>query len=578
MQWKYSILFPLALVLLVVTLIVAEPRKDIVDFTFSSSVSGEPVAGALVSIGDTHFQTGADGRISTERPVPGTPIVATLDGFRTLQAEADTDLSSVRTLQLVPSLVIGSVSDADTGDAIRGAQVEILDDAGTMVYGTGSDDSGAFMFQNLPDDAIIRVDAGEYGMVEEPVNDRDSITFVLERTLVSGTVLDETGNPVQGAVVRSGEAQAVTGTDGLFTLDGVSSGAEITITAAGFAPMTQTASGERMDDLHLEPQIIRGVYANWALLATPGGLDSLIEIANTTEINAIVIDIKQDTIYYDSQVEFFREAGIVHPIYDVADVIATLEENNIYSIARLVVFQDPLVAEAMPHLAVHDKNGGLWRNEMGVAWVSAFHEELWDANIALAEEAVALGFKEIQYDYVRFPSDGDLTTADFGQEYTAQAREDAITEFMRRSYEAVHAAGGLLAADLFGFITIVDDEQYIGQRFSRLEPYIDYVNMMIYPSHFSEGNIASAPGHPNDYPYETIYESLERAEQIVPGSGKKFRPWLQDFSYWNLRPYDASDVRAQIDAAEDFGATGWMLWGDSFNVTVDALRPGTGDD
>jgi len=124
-------------------------------------------------------------------------------------------------------------------------------------------------------------------------------------------------------------------------------------------------------------------------------------------------------------------------------------------------------------------------------------------------------------------------------------------------------------------VTLVDDEQYIGQRFSQLEPYLDYICMMIYPSHFSEGNIASAPGHPNDYPYETIFESLERAEYNVPGSAAKFRPWLQDFDYWGMRDYTPEDVRLQIDAAEDFGASGWMLWGNPFDVTIEALKPET---
>jgi hypothetical protein len=213
-----------------------------------------------------------------------------------------------------------------------------------------------------------------------------------------------------------------------------------------------------------------------------------------------------------------------------------------------------------------------------VAWVSAFNEELWDANIELAVELVNRGFDEVQCDYVRFPSDGDLTTADFGRDYTAEAREAAITEFMRRSHEAVRAAGGMLAADLFGFVTLQDDEQYIGQRFTALEPHLDYVCMMIYPSHFETGNIASADGHPNDFPYETIYESLQRAEGLTPGVALKFRPWLQDFTYWGMREYTADDVRAQIGAAEEFGTSGWMLWGDPFNVTVDALLPDSGSE
>ena len=241
-----------------------------------------------------------------------------------------------------------------------------------------------------------------------------------------------------------------------------------------------------------------------------------------------------------------------------------------------MVFQDPLVAEARPDLAVRDElSGGLWRNDYGVAWVNAFEEELWSPNIELALEAVGLGFDEFQYDYVRFPSDGDLSRANFGREYTAEARQNAITEFVKRSYAQIQPTGAKLAADLFGFVTLVDDEQYIGQRFTALAPYLDYICMMIYPSHFIEGNIASAPGHPNDYPYETILESLQRAEENVPGSKAKFRPWLQDFDYPlpALRGYTPADVRAQIDAAEEFGTAGWMLWGDPFSVSITALAP-----
>src|SRR5690606_2419503 len=147
--------------------------------------------------------------------------------------------------------------------------------------------------------------------------------------------------------------------------------------------------------------------------------------------------------------------GTVRPAYDLGEILQHMKDNDIYAIARMVVFQDPIVAEERPDLAVHDVNGGLWTNVDGVAWVSAYHEELWDANIDLAVELVDRGFDEIQYDYVRFPSDGDLSTADFGRDYTAESREQAITEFMKRSHEAINGAGAYLAADLFGFITIV---------------------------------------------------------------------------------------------------------------------------
>ncbi len=533
LSWKFSLLLPVVLLLILATLLWRiSTTPDVLDIEVVDSSSGAAVPGALVTIDGQVYRADDQGTVRVERPLAGSDVIVGMDGYGSTSAAVEHDTSTeTQQISVRPSTLTGTLTDRTSGDPIVEASLVLLDAEGAEVASTTSDAKGRYRFTDVAEDATLRITAGPYGSLEEPVGETTSRDFAFERTQARGLVLDANGEPVQGAVIRSGEVTAVTGGDGAYAIDGVGNGAELSISASGFETVGAVVQDGEVSTAQLDKQMIKGIYANWSLLTTPGGLDDLIEIANTTEVNAIVIDIKQDTVYYDSQVPFFREAGTVNPIMDIDQVLTKLRDNDIYAIARLVVFQDPLVAEARPELAVRDTDGDLWVNEMGVAWVNAFHEELWDANIALATEATQLGFDEIQYDYVRFPSDGDLTTADFGQEYTAEAREAAITAFMKRSYEAIHAEGGRLAADLFGFVTIVDDEQYIGQRFSALEPYLDYVCMMIYPSHFSEGNIASAPGHPNDYPYETIFESLERAEQNAPGSSAKFRPWLQDFSY-----------------------------------------------
>jgi hypothetical protein len=574
--WKFSIVLPIAMLLIVASVLWSiGTKQDLLEITVLDSSSGYVLPGALVTIDSRVYRTNDDGVVRIERLDSGSGVTVSANGYSTTSTTIVDDPSAAQQIAVRPSTLIGTLTDRESGNPIAEASLTLVDARGAELATTKSDAEGGYRFVDVPGNATLRITAGSYGSVEAPVGNTASRDFVFELRQAQGLVVDPEGKPIQGAVVRSGDVTGVTGGDGTFTLEGVGNGAELTISASGFGSVQAVVNGGRVADVRLDKQLIKGIYANWSLLTSPGGLDDLIEIANTTEVNAIVIDIKQDTVYYDSQVRFFRDAGTVNPIMDVNDILKKLRDNDIYAIARLVVFQDPLVAEARPDLAVKDVEGELWVNEMGVAWVNAFNEELWDANIALATEATQLGFDEIQYDYVRFPSDGDLTTADFGRDYTAEAREAAITTFMKQSYEAIHAEGGRLAADLFGFVTIVDDEQYIGQRFSALAPYLDYVCMMIYPSHFSEGNIASAPGHPNDYPYETIFESLERAEQNVPGSRVKFRPWLQDFSYGynGLRDYTKADVRAQIDAAEDFGTSGWLLWGDPFNVTVEALKP-----
>jgi hypothetical protein len=581
LDWRYSLLLPVGVLLALATLAAALAQDDtpVLTIAVHSNVTNDALVGAAVQIDEATYRTGEDGTVRVAKPAPGTEIEVGLEGYRTMRGAVQDDSSLTQRVPLQPAMVQGRLRDAQSGDPIAGATVHVVAADGAVIASSTTADDGSYLLKQVPDSATLRIDAGDYGTIDEDLPDGVNADFALTRQVADGRVLDGDGAPLQGAIVRSGERTAVSTGDGTFELTGVAPGDEVTVLSSGYEdaqlsiPDTMT-----LGDIALDTIVIKSLYANKGLLGTPGGLDSLIEIANTTEINAIVIDIKEYTIFYDSQVQFFRDADTVEAIYDVEEVIAKLEENDIYAIARLVVFQDPFVAEARPDLAVKDATtGDLWRNDIGLAWVDAFHEEVWDANIELALEALGLGFDEIQYDYVRFPSDGDLSVAEFSQEYVAEGREAAITEFVRRSYEAIHGANGKLSADLFGYITLVDDEQNIGQRFTKLEPYLDYVSMMIYPSHFSEGNIASAPGHPNDYPYETIFESLERAEQLVPGSGAKFRPWLQDFDYGGMRDYTAKDVRAQIDAAEDFGASGWLLWGDPFNVSVDALEPETGD-
>jgi hypothetical protein len=323
-------------------------------------------------------------------------------------------------------------------------------------------------------------------------------------------------------------------------------------------------------------EMIKSIYANLGVLSDPERWNRLLEIAETTEVNAIVIDVKQDTILYDTQVPFFRDIeGMVTPIFDPAELLAELDARGIYSIARMVVFKDPIVAEGRPDLAVGDDiTGGLWLDMNGTPWVNAFNQELWVANADLGAELAQLGFDEIQYDYIRFPSDGDLRTADFGTEYSEANRRAAITGAVALGSERVRAAGAVFAIDLFPIIALMGDDQGIGQTLQDLTPLADYVCLMIYPSHYIVGNIP-VDGHPNDFPAETVTYTLERSQELVPGTMAKMRPWLQDFTYplEGYSAYGPAEVRAQIDAAEAMGVSGWLLWNAAGEFEVEALAP-----
>jgi hypothetical protein len=315
----------------------------------------------------------------------------------------------------------------------------------------------------------------------------------------------------------------------------------------------------------------RAVYLN-PTMDDGYDLDRLLGLIDRTELNALVIDVKEQGVYVDTEVDLFREAGTVVPYYDVAAVLDALHAHDVYAIARQVVFKDTPLAEARPDLAVADATtGGPWHDMNGVAWVNPFSEEVRAANIDLAVELVGRGFDEIQFDYVRFPTDGDLGAMDFGRDVTEAVQIDTISDFLGEAGANLATAGAKVGADVFGFTLIVDDIG-IGQNVRRLAEVIDYICPMVYPSHFPDGSIA-VDGQPNDFPYQTIAISLGAGEEKVAGLRGKLRPWLQDFTLPGMSDYGSAEVRAQIDAAEANGAAGWMVWNAASVYHEDAFAP-----
>ena len=323
------------------------------------------------------------------------------------------------------------------------------------------------------------------------------------------------------------------------------------------------------------PDTVRAIYLDPRITSDRAGFDDLVDLIDRTELNALVLDIKEETVYYDTEVAFFQDAGAVLPRYDVADYLRTLKDHGIYTIARLVSFKDPITVEARPDLAIADETiGGVWRDGGGETWLNPFSEEVWEFTTDLAAEAAELGFDEVQFDYVRLP-DGDLSAADFGPvPYTFASRTGAIAGFLEMGKEKVHDRGAKVSADIFGYTLLVEegDDLGIGQDPAVLAPHVDALCPMIYPSHFPEGSLA-VDGHPNDFPYETIEISLGLARERHPDLTGKLRPWLQDFSLPWLGEYDTDDVRAQIDATDEAGVAGWMLWDPNNVYHREALAP-----
>jgi hypothetical protein len=459
---------------------------------------------------------------------------------------------------------------------VPGATVTIVTDAGTSQSAITAADGG-FALVNVPEGAQIRVESPDYQPFFAPLGEQTRTEVALVWAVVTGVVRDDSGAPVAGARVGTPDGTATTSTlaDGTFRLTGAAAATDLLVRASGYGDRRIAITPDRRAEVTIEPERIKAVYANFGTLANRDRYQSLIDIADETEINAIVIDVKQDTIYYETSVPFFRAIpGMVTPILDPRELLAELDAHGIYAIARMVVFKDPFVAEGRPDLAVRDEvTGDLWRDDNGAAWVNAFYEELWRANANLAVELAQLGFDEIQYDYIRFPSDGDLRTSDFGRDYTEEARRAAITGAVRLASDVLRPTDAKFAIDLFPIVAIFGNDQGIGQTLQDLSPLADYVCLMIYPSHYEVGNIP-VDGHPNDFPAETVDYTLDKVEELVPGTKAKMRPWLQDFTYPlpGYSEYGPAEVRAQIDAAEAHGVSGWMLWNAAGQFEVAALR------
>ena len=578
LSWIASIiLFAVPAVLLIATVVASRaPTTQAVALTILDQYSQAPIAGAQIDSGERQWQADASGQLELQVGQEPMSLTISAPGYGEVTGQVDRTAGDSQQVMLRPTLVRGRITETGTDAPIPNAVISLVTDAGVQRTVTSGTD-GTYEVADVPPGAWLTVESPDHAAGEQAIN-QATVDWQLARSVVTGMVRNQAGEPIEAALVSTADGAASTETDagGAYRLNGLGSATELLFRAPGYVDQRLGIPDTFQLDVALEAEQIKAVYANFSTLADPERLGSLIEIAETTEVNAIVIDVKQDTIYYDTQVPFFRDIpDMITSVIDPVALNEQLHERGIYTIARVVVFKDPVVAEARPDLAVRDEvSGGSWRDMNGSAWVNAFNEELWVANADLAVELASLGFDEIQYDYIRFPSDGDLRTADFGREYTEAARRAAISGAVGLAQERLRPTGAKFSIDLFPIIALFGDDQGIGQTLQDLTPLADYVSLMIYPSHYERGNIP-VDGHPNDFPAETVTYTLERAEAMVPGTRLKMRPWLQDFDYplEGYSEYGPEEVRAQIDAAEAFGTSGWILWNAAGQFQTEALAP-----
>ena len=325
---------------------------------------------------------------------------------------------------------------------------------------------------------------------------------------------------------------------------------------------------------------VKGIYVTGPF-AGHANMENLIQLADDSELNAMVIDIKNDEgiVTYKMEEPMVQELGAdVNYITDLPGLVQRLKEKNVYLIARIVAFKDPLLASKRPDLCIQRRDGGVFVDKNGLAWVNPYRREVWDYLMAVAKQAAAVGFDEIQFDYIRFPTEITDEEADYGEEALEKSKTDVITEFTAFAYGALSPLGVKVSADVFG--TVIDNEEdalIVGQDYQAMAEHLDYICPMIYPSHYNDGVYGLA--HPDLQPYETIRAALQASADSlagIPEETKKaeVRPWLQDFTATWLdvyQDYGPEQLRQQIQAVYDSGCTEWLLWNAKCSYTADGL-------
>lgn len=365
------------------------------------------------------------------------------------------------------------------------------------------------------------------------------------------------------------------------------------------------------------PKTIKAVYVNSWSAGNSKRMAYIIDLIKNTELNAVVFDVKDVSGYvaYNTELELPHEYNAVElRIPQLNKLIKRLHDEGIYAIARITVFKDGRLSLARPDLAlVSSSTRKLWKDYRGEMWMDPAAKEVWDYNLDIAQEVLSRGVDEVNFDYIRFASDGNLDDIVYPKWDGATHKTYVLRDFFKYIRERLPTA--TISIDLFGLTTVNTDDLGIGQYLEFAIPYFDVLAPMVYPSHYFKNFIGFK--NPAEYPYEVVKYSLdsaykrisayeasrlsEREKQIdrlwqaastTPGVTResiaasvpmpkiaKMRPWLQNFDLG--ADYTADMVRTQIQAVYDSATSsamdkymqGWMLWNAGNKYTAEALQP-----
>ena len=322
--------------------------------------------------------------------------------------------------------------------------------------------------------------------------------------------------------------------------------------------------------------VVRGIYLNRFAVQSARRMRRMLDLADSTEINAFVVDMKDEfgLNYASPSAEVRKYAGNTHGVVrDVRALVDSIKAHGLLPIARIVAFKDPVAARVNESWTIKREDGSVWLDKEGLAWVNAHHPEVWEYNLKVAEELVALGFEEIQWDYIRFPEPYRSLPKQVFPGATL-TKPNALAKFLEQARARLSRHNVRSTSDIFGLVTSVRGPLEVGQEWEKLAPVTDVLLPMVYPSHYPRG--AFGVDRPNAEPYTIVKAAIDAARKRDSTLGitraEHVRPWIQAFSI-GKPDYGAEQLEAQKRAIYDAGYQGWILWhpGSNYDVFVPGL-------
>lgn len=321
---------------------------------------------------------------------------------------------------------------------------------------------------------------------------------------------------------------------------------------------------------------IRGLYVNRFAAQSTKKMKRLLAIADSTEINAFVVDVKDEfgLNYNSSDPLLQKNAGTQTKVANMKALVDTMNAHGILPIARIVVFKDSVAARMNPDHVIRKADGSPWRDHKGLTWVNPYANAIWEYNFRIAEEAVKMGFGEVQFDYIRFPEPYKSLPQQVFPESRGRGKTETLAEFLSAAKKRIDKLGVRTTADIFGLVSTVGGALEVGQRWEPIVKEVDVVLPMVYPSHYPRGSFGLPS--PNADPYNTIHIAISRGRartEALGLKGERVRPWLQAFTLGKPK-YGPAEIEAQKKAVYDSGYNSWVLWhpGSSYDIFVPALE------